>query len=62
MKTSYLVIWQYGHDEKSKTETPIDVIINDVNSAEEKYERICRALEKETGEYESVIILGIFKL
>ena len=38
--TSYLITWQYGHDEKSKTETPVEVDIFISDKAPQRYENV----------------------
>lgn len=61
MKKRYLVIWQLGDNEQSKTETAVDVIVNEVNTAKEVYQRIVKAVETETS-YSNINVLGVYAL
>jgi len=61
MKKRYLVIWQLGNNEQSKHETAVDVIVNEVNTAKEVYQRIVKAVEKETT-FDNINILGVYSL
>lgn len=69
MKISYLVIWQYGDNEQSRDNTPVDVkcfSINDyeILSAQKKYDKIVDQLKKDINELgsDNITIVGIFKL
>jgi hypothetical protein len=64
MEKRYLVIWQLGNNEQSKHETPLDVIVNDVNTAEEIYDRIKNAIIKTYGKgySDKMNILGVYTL
>lgn len=62
MKKSYLVIWQLSTNEQSRTETPIDVVLLEINSAKEKYALIIAELENQVGTHYNITIIGIFNL
>lgn len=60
-KKRYLVIWQLGDNEQSKVETAVDVIANDTDTAKAVYERIIKAVDKETG-FDSINVLGVYSI
>lgn len=68
MKISYLVIWQRGNNNQSRTESPIDVRFSqneyEKSSAKEKYDKIIGELKKVEHEEgsDNITILGIYKL
>ena len=61
MKKRYLVIWQLGNNEQSKNETAVDIVVNEVNTAKEVYQRIVKSVEKETT-FDNINVLGVYAL
>lgn len=64
MMKPYLVIWQLGTKDESRTETAIDVVINEINSAYERYNRILDELRRyeRINPKQDLRILGICQL